>query len=182
MAPYNETLRNWVAGGGKYLGFCLGAYLAGTPGFSFLPQGDNTNAEIDQHGAQVKTGKNTIIQVDWTFHTGKLAGQTKEQWMFFQDGSTIVGSNTTGIEVLARYANNQNIAATVSPFGKGWVGATGPHPEADQSWCKPSFVSYVIRKTVLMILSSDTPYHLKNPDGINFTIGWDFVETVYGKC
>lgn len=144
MAPYNETVRNFVANGGKYLGFCLGGYLAGLPGFGLLPQGDNTYAEIAQPGAQVKTGKNTIIQVDWTFHTGKLAGQTKEQWMFFQDGGTVKGSNTTNLEVLGRFASNQNIAAAVSPFGKGWVGVTGPHPEADQSWCESLFLSHLL--------------------------------------
>lgn len=35
--------------------------------------------------------------------------------------------------------------------GKGWVGAVGPHPEADKSWY--------------------APYKLRNPDGINFDIG-----------
>ena len=51
-------MQDYVAGGGRYLGFCLGAFLAGDdPGFALLPSGVDTDAEIDQHGAQVTSEK-----------------------------------------------------------------------------------------------------------------------------
>ena len=64
MKPYRQLIRNFVDQGGVYLGFCLGAYFAGTPGYQLLPQGDNTNEEVSQPGAQVTNWKkNTVIQV-----------------------------------------------------------------------------------------------------------------------
>lgn len=87
MKPYKKAIKNFVANGGRYLGFCLGAYFAGTPGFDFLPAGDNTNEECTQPGASVKNRSNTIIEVDWHFTTGSKAGKTEKRWMFFQDGA-----------------------------------------------------------------------------------------------
>jgi hypothetical protein len=61
--------------------------------------------------------------------------------------------------VLGRYRSNGALAAVLSPYGKGWVGIIGPHPEADQSWY------------------DDIP-GLHNPDGVQFDIGYAFVEAV----
>ena len=158
MKPYSTLIRNFVSDGGIYMGFCLGAYFAGTPGYNFLPKGDNTNEESTQPGAQVTNQKNTIVQLDWTFHTGPKAGTTEKRWAFFQDGAVmLVQKNMTGVEVLARYASNQDIAATLNTFGKGIVASTGAHVEADKSWY--------------------TPYHITNPDGYSLDLGYDFVET-----
>lgn len=88
MKPYKKAIQNFVSNGGRYLGFCLGAYFAGTPGFDFLPSGDNTNEECTQPGASVKNRSNTIIEVDWHFTTGAKAGETETRWMFFQDGAS----------------------------------------------------------------------------------------------
>jgi glutamine amidotransferase-like uncharacterized protein len=137
MKPYRSLIRDFVDEGGVYLGFCLGAYFAGSPGYQLLPKGDNTNEECTQPGAEVKDLKNTIIQVDWHFSTGAKDGTTEKRWIFFQDGAVMeVGKNMTGVEVLGNYARNQDVAATLNPFGKGVVACTGPHPEATEDWCK----------------------------------------------
>lgn len=137
MNTYRSLIRDFVSDGGVYPGFCLGAYFSGTPGFDFLPDGDNTNDECTQPGAEVKDRKNTIIQVDWTFHTGPKAGTMEKRWIFFQDGAVmLVERNMTGVEVLGRYASNQDVAATLNRFGKGVVANVGPHPEATRSWCR----------------------------------------------
>ena len=137
MRPYRSLVRDFVEEGGVYLGFCLGAYFAGSPGYQLLPDSDSTNEECTQPGAEVKDRKNTIIQVDWHFSTGAKAGTTEKRWIFFQDGAVMqVGKNMTGVEVLGNYASNQDVAATLNPFGKGVVACTGPHPEATRDWCK----------------------------------------------
>lgn len=52
MKPYAGLIRDWVAGGGNYLGFCVGGYLAGaTPGYDLLP-GD-TSQYSAKRGATV---------------------------------------------------------------------------------------------------------------------------------
>ena len=45
-------------------------------------------------------------------------------------------SNQKGTQIKGNYSSNGDIASSITPFGKGWVGAVGPHPEADKSWCK----------------------------------------------
>lgn len=125
------------------MGFCLGAYFAGTSdfagkaGFDMLPHHSQTDEEAWQPGAEVNSTKNTIIQVDWHFTTGAEAGKTEKRWIFFQDGAVIkLPDSTPDAQILGRYASNNDIAACITPFGKGAVGVTGPHPEATKSWCK----------------------------------------------
>jgi hypothetical protein len=125
-----------------FLTFGSAAYFAGRPGFNFLPSNGQTNEECVQPGAEVKDRKNTMIQVDWTFQEGSKAGTTEKRWLFFQDGAVILlhdNDNTgPGGAILGRYTSNGDIAATITPFGKGWVALTGPHPEATKDWCKSS--------------------------------------------
>lgn len=62
---YAPAVRYFVSGGGSYLGFCLGAYLAGSdPGFDLVPDGDEALFEAKQSGSAVKNVNNTVIEVD----------------------------------------------------------------------------------------------------------------------
>jgi hypothetical protein len=54
--------------------------------------------------------------------------------MYFQDGPAFAVGPDTDANVLATYSNGY-AAVMVVPYGKGMVGVSGPHPEADQSWC-----------------------------------------------
>lgn len=123
MSPYADTIRTWIAGGGNYLGFCLGGYLAGaTPGFNLLP-GD-TWQYITASNATVTTTASSRIDVRWR-------GQSKT--LYFQDGPTFWLQSGADVEILATYGGGQP-AALVTPFGSGKVGVVGPHPEADRTW------------------------------------------------
>lgn len=131
-------MRDFVANGGRYLGFCLGAYLAGhDPGFGLLSQNGNATQEIEEPGSQVENEDDTIIQIDWRFSTGPKKGKTElKRWMYFQDGPALTLTANSSAIVLGRYSSNGDVAALLSSFGKGWVGCVGPHPEANQKWCK----------------------------------------------
>ena len=123
MRDYADDVRNWVNGGGHYLGFCLGGYLAAaTPGFGLLP-GD-TNQYITSQRATVDTSDDTIVTVSWR-------GKTRH--MFFQDGPIFTLNPGASATVLATYDNGLP-AAVVAKCGKGRIGVVGPHPEADRSW------------------------------------------------
>lgn len=139
---YKKIIRNYVSQGGRYAGFCLGAYLAGKDrGFDILPPGSNATDEIDQPGTQVPDERDTVIQVDWAFQTGKRKGEAdKGRWVYFQDGAVIQLLHEGSATILGRYSSNGDVAASVTPFGKGWVGVVGPHPEADELWCEYSFL------------------------------------------
>lgn len=140
--PYAPALRSFIATGGRYIGFCLGAYMAGhDPGFSLLPPSDAVSQEIEAPNAQVTTEEDAIVQVDWTFSTGKKAGQTEaKRWVYFQDGPMFSVAEGSAARVLARYSSSGDVAAVVCRFGEGWVAGVGPHPEADGDWCE--FLSF----------------------------------------
>lgn len=92
---------------------------------------------MDQPGAQVKNETDTVIQVNWNFQTGPKQGEVEDgRWLYFQDGAVIKLASNASALVLGRFSSNDDVAASVTPFGEGWVGLVGPHPEADESWCK----------------------------------------------
>lgn len=124
MRRHRTPLRRWVAGGGRYLGFCLGAYLAGaSPGLDLLP-GD-TDQYIASPDATVHTEADTLVEVDW---------RGTRRLMFFQDGTTFrLRPDAVGVDVIARYPNGE-IAALTAPYGSGRVAVVGPHPEATRDW------------------------------------------------
>ena len=118
-----DAIRDFVQGGGRYLGFCLGGYLAGaTPGFDLLP-GD-TDQYISAPGCTVHDDNNTLVEVVW---------RGRPRTVFFQDGPYFVLDEGADTKVLATYTNGMP-AAMVTRFGAGRVGVTGPHPEATDDW------------------------------------------------
>lgn len=124
MRRHRGTIRGFVAAGGRYLGFCLGGYLAGaTPGFDLLP-GD-TDQYVTSSGADVTGTADTVVGVDW---------RGRRRQLFFQDGPLfLLARDATDVTVLARYPGG-GIAALAAPFGAGRVGVVGPHPEATADW------------------------------------------------
>jgi glutamine amidotransferase-like uncharacterized protein len=118
-----KDIRRFVRDGGRYLGFCLGGYLAGaTPGFGLLP-GD-TDQYVGSQGAEYDDKDSTVIRVRWRGRTRTL---------FFQDGPYFWVEDGARADVLATYRTGR-IAALVAGFGAGRVGVTGPHPEATEDW------------------------------------------------
>jgi glutamine amidotransferase-like uncharacterized protein len=123
MRQHADDIKNWVNGGGHYLGFCLGGYLAGaTPGFALLP-GD-TSQYISSPQATVSDSNDTVVAIRWR-------GQLRH--MFFQDAPEFQLNHGAAATVLATY-DTGGFAAVVTTHGAGSVGVVGPHPEADQSW------------------------------------------------
>lgn len=127
-------VQDFVRNGGHYMGFCLGAYLADDePGFALMPPGVNVGSEIERDGAQVDDPRDAVVQVDWKFVNGT---RIKKRWAYFQEGAVVTGLEDDSPYILGRYSSNNDVAATVTPYGKGTVALTGFHSEADESWCK----------------------------------------------
>ena len=132
LGPAAADIREYVDSGGRYLGLCMGGYLAGSePGFELLP-GDS-NQFITSEGASVTDVADTIVEVAW-------AGEPR--FLYFQDGPLFVlaDDGAGGEEVLARYGNGE-IAALVAPYGSGAVAVSGPHPEATADWYRANDVT-----------------------------------------
>lgn len=123
MRPFAGTIRDWVRGGGHYLGICMGGYLAGfDPGLGLLP-GDS-GEWITSEGATVHSIDDATVTVDW---------RGRRRTIYFQDGPYFTVRPDSGATVLATYTNGL-AAAVVARYGKGSVGVSGPHPEAPASW------------------------------------------------
>ncbi|WP_238012426.1 BPL-N domain-containing protein [Dactylosporangium sp. AC04546] len=142
-----EDVRAFVSRGGSYLGFCLGAYLAGSgQGYGLLDRVD-VDGYIYTAGASVRDTDDTVVAVRW---------RDRPRHMFFQDGAAFHPQPGAPATVLATYDTGVP-AAIVATYGSGRVGLTGPHPEADRSWY--------------------TDAGLTNPDGIRFDLGQDLIES-----
>ena len=114
MRDDRHAIRGYVQGGGRYLGFCLGGYLAGaTPGFGLLP-GD-TDRWIDTPGATVRHDGDDLVTLRW-------AG--RDRTLFFQDGPHFVLEAGRPAGVLGRYPNGA-VAAVVAPYGAAGSGSSG---------------------------------------------------------
>ncbi len=123
VRPFADTLRSWIRGGGHYLGFCMGGFLAGVdPGFGILP-GDS-GEYITSPGATVRTDGDALVTVRW---------RDSDRSIYFQGGPYFSVPPRSDSAVLATYPNGL-VAAVVAPYGSGSVGVTGPHPEAPVSW------------------------------------------------
>lgn len=123
LRRHRTAIREFVRSGGRYLGFCLGGYLAGaTPGFDLLP-GD-TGQYISTPNATVNSERDTVVQVSW---------RGRQRTLFFQDGPCFLVRAGAHATVVATYPNGA-VAALVAGFGAGQVGVVGPHPEATRDW------------------------------------------------
>lgn len=120
---HGHDLRRFVAAGGGYLGFCLGAYLAGSsPGLGLVP-GD-TDRYAGGRGATLATTADTVVEVDW---------RGRRRRVFAQDPPVFLLERGADVDVLARYPGGAP-AALVGGYGAGRVGVVGPHPEATEDW------------------------------------------------
>jgi glutamine amidotransferase-like uncharacterized protein len=146
MQSFATTITSYVSGGGRYIGFCEGGYLAGrTPGFDLLP-GD-ANEFVGSTGADVPNTNDTVVDTLW---------RGAKHYMYFQDGPYFVLDPGASVTVLGAYASNGAIAALVASYGSGKVAVVGPHPEADTSWY--------------------AAYGLTNPDGVSPALGDDLID------
>ena len=114
-ANEQQVIRDFVAGGGNYLGVCLGAYVASKDELKLF------DGEINAHS---KTIEARMEDISWR-------GQNR--WMYFQDGPEFSIKAKDSAEIWALYRDGA-ISALQQSYGKGRLGLVGPHLEADQSW------------------------------------------------
>lgn len=148
MEPYAQVITGYVTGGGRYLGICMGGYLAGrADGFGLWP--DDVDQYIESTGADVHNTKDAVVSVQW---------RDKQRHMFFQDGPHFrIPAGAPKSQVLGRY-DNGTVAALIARSGSGAIGLSGPHPEAPSSWYRAN--------------------GLVNPDGVDESLGRDLVDTL----
>lgn len=116
-----EVVRDYVYNGGKYVGICMGAYLADSHYFNIL--GDIEVVQyIKRPRAQIKTEYATVADVFWL---------TQKEKMYVYDAPAFVGALKH--DVLAYYTNG-DAAVIIKNYGKGIVLGIGPHLESQEDW------------------------------------------------
>ena len=118
MINHQETIRNFVAKGGKYLGICMGAYWTGQYYFNFLKEIDCVQY-IKRPGALARRPHAKNLTVQW---------QGSKTKMFFYDGCAIVGDLSQS-NIYATYTNGDAMAVIHKN-----IGMIGCHPEAEPHW------------------------------------------------
>lgn len=122
-----KIVEDYVANGGKYLGICMGGYLAGKYYFNLL-KNVNPVQYIKRKHAELKHEQESIVSIKWK---NKLLN------MFFYDGCALIGDES-GFETIARYKNGDPMAII-----QGNVGIIGCHPESPKYWYEEnSFEKY----------------------------------------
>lgn len=116
MKIHDQSIRNFVAGGGYYLGICMGAYWADTDYLGLL--NDVRVKQYIKHPTSCTRRPHAKhMPVYWNYEPTN---------MYFYDGCTFTGSNFTTI---ARYSNYSPMAII-----QDRIGLIGCHPEAEQHW------------------------------------------------
>ena len=113
-----NSVKKFVAQGGKYLGICMGAYWAGSYYLDLL---DSVNAEqyITRPNTDTRRPHAKDINIIWQGHPNR---------MFFYDGCALVG-DAGKFNTIATYANGDAMAIIQNN-----IGIIGCHPEAEQFW------------------------------------------------
>lgn len=118
MKIHAQSIRNFVASGGKYLGICMGAYWADTEYLGLL---DTTRVVqyIKRPGTDTRRPHAKNIQITW---------ENNPMNMYFFDGCAMVGDESK-FETVARYKNGDPMAIIQDN-----VGLIGCHPESEKHW------------------------------------------------
>ena len=118
MKIHAQSIRNFVASGGKYLGICMGAYWADTDYLGLL----NTTRVVQyikRPGTDTRRPHAKNIQITW---------ENDPMNMYFFDGCAMVGDESK-FETIARYKNGDPMAIIQDN-----VGLIGCHPESEKHW------------------------------------------------
>lgn len=126
-------LKRHIAGGGRYVGICAGAYLteawideaSGERGLDVFP------GRVSNHDRDKST---KFVRIRWT-------EPPVERWVYFQDGPAFHPRRGADVSVLASFAQDGTAAAAVFRYGKGLVGVLSPHLEADEGWAREEGLS-----------------------------------------
>lgn len=118
LSDKKNIVQQFVNRGGRYLGICMGAYLADKDYFNLLKD-INVTQYIKRPKADFLREDSTVLPVKW---------YKKIYCMYFYDGAAFIGDLKQS-KVIATYANNDAMAIIQDK-----VGLIGCHPESQLDW------------------------------------------------
>lgn len=117
-----NLIRNFIASGGGYLGFCAGGYFAAREIDTGIPGLGLVEGEVDDYSPGDKSA--SVPQTLWNYQFRQV---------YFEDGPTFEIRSPAHEHPVAFYPDGR-VAAMKSAYGLGRVALSGPHPEAPPSW------------------------------------------------
>jgi hypothetical protein len=114
-----DRVRDFVKGGGKYLGICMGAYWADQYYFDLFKD-IRASQYITRPGTDTKRPHAKAQRVLW---------KGQEELMYFYDGCAFHGNGLDSADIYSLYPNGDPMAIIQDN-----VGAIGCHPESEISW------------------------------------------------
>ncbi len=122
-----ERVREFVAEGGGYVGFCAGAFLS-TP----------LIGTTEENGYGLIPGETELLIQEGNDHKMlKVATPKGDEWMYYAGGPFFKISEESlkavNGEIIGRYPDGK-IAAIQAHYGKGKVAVSGFHPESSFIW------------------------------------------------
>ena len=117
-SEHQGRIKDYVNGGGRYLGICMGAYWAGSYYFDILDSVDAVHY-IKRPGTDTRRPHAKNIDIVWN--------GVPEQ-MYFYDGCALVGDHTK-FKTVATYSNGDAMAVIQNN-----IALIGCHPESQQHW------------------------------------------------
>ncbi len=127
-----RSLKSFVSGGGGYVGFCAGAFMA----TSQIGTSGETGLGIFPGSTAVLKYKRARSDVNYAYLDSSWNG--KQRAIFFEGGPYLYGQGS-GVEVTALFDSGATLAARTF-YGKGKVYITGGHPEAAADWPKKDLI------------------------------------------
>jgi hypothetical protein len=116
-----DRIIQFLKGGGKYLGICMGAYWAGQHYFNILDHVDAVQY-ITRPSTDTRRPHAKGQPVLWC---------GEEEHMFFYDGCSLIGKGLTHSDIWSLYPNGDAMAIIQDK-----IGLIGCHPESELHWYK----------------------------------------------
>ncbi len=133
LEDVETELKDYIAGGGHYLGICGGAYLASLgsdwPESEGGREDDMGLVSVESFAFDLKNPEPQIITVQWP--------KGNPRTVYYQYGPAFdpkaLAAGVPDAEILAWYATG-SIAAFATDSGKGRIVLCGLHPEGVEDW------------------------------------------------
>jgi glutamine amidotransferase-like uncharacterized protein len=119
-----QRIRDFVSGGGAYVGFCAGGFYATAK-----------IGELDDPGLGLISGRSVeFTGVDTDAAILPMIWSGKSRQIYWEGGPAFVPpAQGAGPEITATYPDGTAVSVRAA-YGKGRVYVTGAHPEAPQYW------------------------------------------------
>lgn len=142
-----ENVRDFIRGGGGYIGICGGGYFASEKVFwqgyrlPMTPLGIFPGIAKGPIDEIVPFPERDVVKVDIVDCTHPITQSEPDSvWILYYWGPIFIPNDEAEVSILARYDKGDYPAMIAFNYGRGRVFITGPHPEIEEDSDRDSVV------------------------------------------